>query len=285
MAIGSALLKHYTIAKLTNSHPPLRWSQTKISGNKFKKPVYIDPATGRQPVVFNVSHQNGLVVIVAVGGYGHQDGNSQGEEEVVQVGVDIVSPAERRDRDMARAQTTAGWHGFIDDFVTVCSPREIAYLKHYVPTPAAVAAILGGDGPRAGTEAEQKADAKLRVFYTLWALREAFLKMTGEALAAEWMQELRFVEVRPPQPGREMQGEREEEGEEERGEVIRNIDVRFKGQRIEDVNICLRSMGPDFMIATAVRTAGKKEDALGWRLGAYEKLSLEEVLDFAESRR
>jgi 4'-phosphopantetheinyl transferase len=61
------------------------------------------------------------------------------------------------------------------------------------------------------------------------------------------------------------------------------MEIWFKGRKVEDVNMCLRSIGSDYMIATAVRTPGKAEDGLGWVLGPYEVLSLGDVLDFAEA--
>lgn len=241
------------------------------------KPVWIDPVTGRQPVAFNVSHQNGVVVIVAVAGYGYQGGGAggggDGVEVPVEVGVDVVCTSERRARDHAML-AGEGWPAFVDMHADVFAPGEVAYLKHRVLEAVPELAAAG-----AATVA-RISDAKLRAFYTLWGLREAYVKLTGEALLAEWLKDLEFRGFQPPRPtaGWDVPAREEE------GEVVRDIEIWFKGGRVEDVNICLRSMGQDFMIATAVRTPGRKEDGLGWALGPYEVLSLEQVLDFAEGK-
>ncbi len=43
-------------------------------------------------------------------------------------------------------------------------------------------------------------EAKLRRFYTFWALKEAYVKMTGDALLADWLRVLEFRKVRAPRP-------------------------------------------------------------------------------------
>ncbi|KAH6854845.1 hypothetical protein B0I37DRAFT_410898 [Chaetomium sp. MPI-CAGE-AT-0009] len=252
MALASALLKHYAVARLARTG----WSATVATGftrDARTKPVYVDPATGAQPVAFNVSHQAGVVAIVAV-----------------EVGVDVVCTSERRARDHAML-AGEGWPAFVDMHADVFAPGEVAYLKHRV--------LAGGLGAGAGAGAATTYDAKLRAFYTLWALREAYVKLTGDALLADWLKELEFRGFQPPKPtaGWDVPAREEE------GEVVREIGIWFRGRRVDDVNMCLRSMGEDFMIATAVRTPGRKEDGLGWPLGPYEVLSLEQVLEFAEA--
>ncbi|KAH6628259.1 hypothetical protein F5144DRAFT_300970 [Chaetomium tenue] len=294
MALASALLKHYAVARLmstatataagtgtaaatataTGKEKAAAWLATlatPFTRDARTKPVWIDPATGAQPVAFNVSHQAGVVAIVAVAGYrGVGDGSAVDGAEV-EVGVDVVCTSERRARDHAML-AGEGWPAFVDMHADVFAPGEVAYLKHRV-----LEAVPGLAAAAAGT-VERVSDAKLRAFYTLWALREAYVKLTGEALLAEWLKELEFRGFRPPAPTAWW----DVPGREEDGEVVRDIEIWFKKRRVEDVNMCLRSMGEDYMIATAVRTPGRKEDGLGWELGPYEVLSLEQVLDFAE---
>lgn len=168
-----------------------------------------------------------------------------------------------------------GWPAFVDMHADVFAPGEVAYLKYQVLS--AVPGLVSN-----AASAEDVVDGKLRAFYALWALREAYVKLTGEALLASWLKELEFREFRPPKPtaGWEVPAD-EGNGSEE---VVRDADIRFKGKKVEDVNMCLRSLGADYMIATAVRTPDDKEEALGWQLGPYEILSPDEVLEFAESR-
>ncbi|EER45840.1 4'-phosphopantetheinyl transferase NpgA [Histoplasma capsulatum H143] len=41
---------------------------------------------------------------------------------------------------------------------------------------------------------------RIRLFYTYWALKEAYIKMTGEALLAPWLRDLEFANVVVPAP-------------------------------------------------------------------------------------
>ncbi|KAK3330634.1 hypothetical protein B0H66DRAFT_70245 [Apodospora peruviana] len=272
MALASALLKHLVVSKLA----PVPWRSSIITRDERTKPVFRDPATGYSPVSFNVSHQAGIVALVAVAHYPRPYGAAE-------VGVDVVCTSERRDRDLRILRDESeGWESFVDMHADVFAPAETAYLKYQV-----LAAIPGLIPPKATLD--QIADGKLRAFYALWALREAYVKLTGEALLADWLRELEFRSFRPPRStaawdvppdGENFSGDEDEA----RAQVIRKVDIYFHGEKLDDVNICLRSMGPDYMICTVVRTPDRKEDALGWKLGPYEILDLDEVLDFAESQ-
>ncbi|KAK3363274.1 hypothetical protein B0T25DRAFT_526868 [Lasiosphaeria hispida] len=276
MAIASSLLKHFVIAKLVPSVP---WHATTITRDARTKPIYLDPSTGLSPVSFNVTHQAGIVALI---------GAAQPPALPVELGIDIVSPAERRARDHSLIQSD-GWPRFVDMHADVFAPQEASYLKYQVLS------AVPGLVPR-GAAPDAVVDAKLRAFYALWALREAYVKMTGEALLAEWLRDLEFRRFRPPAPTPAWEVPAREEGvgvaeggEEGMGpaygaQVVRDTEIRFRGKRVEDVNLCLRAMGPDYMVCTAVRTPGGTAVGLGWRLGPYQVLSLEEVLAFAESR-
>lgn len=257
MSLASHLLKHYAISKALD----LAWGTTTISRNAKTKPVYVDPATGASPIDFNVSHQAGLVALVAAYGYG------DGDDAVVDVGCDVVCTSERAERDLAMVARD-GWPDFVDVHADVFAPGEASYLKYRLSS--ASVAESGGLGASA---------FKLRCFYTLWCLREAYVKMTGDALLAPWLKALEFRSFRPPLPQRAM-GEAREDG----ADVVRTHDVWFEGSKVEDANVCLRSVGPDYMTCTAVRTPRNKEVGLGLELGAYEVVEMDEILAFAESR-
>ncbi|KAK4162513.1 L-aminoadipate-semialdehyde dehydrogenase-phosphopantetheinyl transferase [Cladorrhinum sp. PSN259] len=259
LSLASALLKRYAVAKLAPSSP--KWSSTTLTRNSKTKPIWIDPSTQQSPVSFNISHQAGIVALIALA------------SPTAELGVDVVCTSERRERDHAHI-AKEGWASFVDMHADVFGPGEVQYLKYQV--------LSAVPGLVASKKAEDVVDAKLRAFYALWALREAYVKLTGEALLANWLKELEFREFRPPKPTKAWDVPADEG--EEAGEVVRDVDIRFRGKKVEDVNMCLRSMGPDYMIATAARTPEDKEEALGWKLGPYEILSLDEVLEFAESR-
>ncbi|CAJ2503774.1 Uu.00g111680.m01.CDS01 [Anthostomella pinea] len=266
MSLASHLLKHWVVSRYCG----IPWRDTKLTRDAHGKPIFVDAATGQQPVAFNVSHQAGLVALVAVHGY---------EAGKVDAGVDIVCTSERQDRDR-RMVRVEGWAKFVDMHAEVFGASEAAYLKKDLLASSASASQPGPDLPPLARE-EDMVDFKLRGFYTLWCLREAYVKMTGEALLAEWLRDLNFRGFRAPEPG-DADSFVQASDEEEPAQVIRVHDVLFKGRKVDDANICLRALGPDYMTCTAVRTPGRKEDGLGWELGPFAFLALERILDDAE---
>lgn len=260
MVLGSHLLKHYLIAKTCG----VPWWEIKLSQDDHKKPIYRDPTSGKCPVAFNVSHQAGIVALAAVHGY------DRGE---VDVGVDVVCTSERRERDIKTVQEE-GWPSFVDVYADVFARSEVNYLKYQI-----LSTVPGVPrGP--GTTQEQLMDFKLRCFYTVWCLREAYVKMTAEALLAEWLEALEFRNFVPPAPTPSFDVPAEEDGP----QVVKTHNIVFRGRRVDNANVCLRALGPHYIICTAVRTAPNKSDGLALELGAFEMISIDEILDFAESR-
>ena len=249
MALVSQLLKHLVVARCGVS-----WRHTAITRDSHGKPVFTghDGAT----VVFNVSHQAGLVVLAAV--YGG-DASDAGRFDV---GIDVVSPSERRTRDRQMIEEEdgkvgggrGGWLHYVDMHADVLSPREVHYLK-------------AGLSLRGETDRDEK-DSRLRYFYALWCLREAYVKMTGEALLAEWLGDLEFRNFAPPHGSD--------------GQTAAGHDIRFRGKQVDDANVCLRSVGADYMVCTAVRSCPDK--SLGLALpttDAFDELQVDDILDFA----
>ncbi|KAI1103192.1 phosphopantetheinyl transferase [Jackrogersella minutella] len=248
MSLTSHLLKHWVVAR----HAGVPWRLTTLTRDDKTKPIFRDPASGKQPVAFNVSHQAGLVALVAVAGY----------EGSVEVGTDVVCTSERRARDH-RVVGSEGWAKFVDMHADVFGRSEARYLKDDL--------LAAPDGP-----AEDVLDSKLRAFYTLWCLREAYVKMTGDALLAPWLKDLEFRHFKAPAKGAAF------EEVEEPGQVVTEHEVVFRGDRVVDANICLRALGEDYMTCTVVRTPERREDALGWRLGPFRFLGMEQLIGDAE---
>ncbi|KAH8662312.1 phosphopantetheinyl transferase [Xylariales sp. PMI_506] len=246
MSLASQLLKHFVVSKTAG----IPWLETKLSRDANKKPVFVS-STGEQPVSFNVTHQAGIVALAAVAGYPATSG-------AVDVGTDVVCVSERRDRDhkMIREQ---GWATFIDMHADVFGREETRDIKEN-PLSGAPPDVLRGSE-------ERKVDFQLRRFYALWCLREAYVKMTGEALLAPWLHDLNFRDLRAPAPG----------------EAIPRHDIAFKGAKVTDANVCLRSLGDDYMTCTALRTPARKEDGLGWGLGPYESVDITSILAHAQA--
>jgi 4'-phosphopantetheinyl transferase len=95
-------------------------------------------------------------------------------------------------------------------------------------------------------------DAKLRRFYAYWCLREAYVKMTGEALLADWLRRLEFRDVAAPAPAPAAV----DNAALLPGEVVTAIDVYLDDRRVAGVAMELRALGRDYMVATAVRPRG-----------------------------
>jgi 4'-phosphopantetheinyl transferase len=133
--------------------------------------------------------------------------------------------------------------------------------------------MKAAEAPRSSSDIADPQDeaarikAKLRKFYTHWALKEAYIKMTGEALLADWLRELEFRDVVAPPVSEEGAwgtvvwssgyvrgeggqgaggGEREEEG----------FEVLFKGSRVRGVTMGVRFLGREWIVATCVRGGG-----------------------------
>ncbi|QUC17905.1 uncharacterized protein UV8b_02146 [Ustilaginoidea virens] len=235
LALGSALLKRLAIS----SHCSVPWSSAQFVRDARTKPVFLLPDKS-EPLVFNVSHQAGLVVLFAV----HRP------PPQLSVGVDVVCPSERRDRDHALVGQD-GWTRFVEMHESVLAPGEAARLRALLP-------LARDDADDVGD-----VDGRLAYFYALWCLREGYVKMTGEALLAEWLGDLEMRNFRPPGGGGQ-------------------LEVWFRGERVEGLDVRLEWFLGDYMICTVVRGVGDDAEALGVRQQGWELLDVDAVVDAAE---
>ncbi|RGP58801.1 null pigmentation protein npga [Fusarium sporotrichioides] len=228
LALASALLKRYVISRFCQ----VPWSEAKSTRDARTKPVFISPS-GDEPLIFNISHQAGLAVLLAV----------HNPPEGLAVGVDVVCPPERRDRDL-RSLADEGWPSFVDMHADVFGAGEVAALKHMNP----------------GSAISER-DHALRYFYALWCLREAYVKMTGDALLASWLKDLEMRDFAPPEDMQKVQ------------------EAWLRGRRVEGVDLKLMPFSREYMISTAV---SHKLDGETVELKDFQTLDVEEVLAFGE---
>ncbi|TGO52323.1 hypothetical protein BCON_0143g00050 [Botryotinia convoluta] len=288
MSLASHLLKHLVIAKYCN----VPWSKTTISRESNGKPCYISAAD--QPrIEFNVSHQAGLVTLIAV----------IGGDGTINVGTDIVCANERLSHDYKYIEKS-GFFEWIDMHGEVFADSEVNHMKLSILglDEAAPGKKLHGYGNDALsrcqwrnrqldlviTDSEGKAeqsridsnkviDAKIRRFYAMWCLRETYVKMTGEALLAPWLKDLEIRDARSPTAS-----EVHDLNSLERGETIDNYRIVFKGREVTNVHMELAALGPHYMVGGAVRVT-ENDKKLG--LGPWKELDLEkDVLKIAESK-
>jgi 4'-phosphopantetheinyl transferase len=221
MSLGSALLKRAYIAHATG----LQWHSIKL-GRKLHptmgKPCWLPPpadGTGRSrwpQIDFNVSHQDGIVALVGICAPAQEyPGDGEG-----QISVDIVSPNERN--QLAKI-VDSGFASFVSMYESMFSGAEIFSLTYtlppagYVTLPTGEAipnlslgrldrTIVGGEvnqvelpgGRKLDVPSDAVLEEKLRNFYAAFSLKEAYVKLGGEGIGAEWIQELELQSFRAP---------------------------------------------------------------------------------------
>ncbi|PQE19741.1 phosphopantetheinyl transferase protein [Rutstroemia sp. NJR-2017a WRK4] len=286
MSLASQLLKHLVITKYCK----VPWSKSTITRAANGKPCYI-PTEGQPHIEFNVSHQAGLVTLIAVIG---GDGKTN-------VGTDIVCANERFSNDYKYIEKN-GFFDWVDMHGDVFAESEIEFMKRSVVglekiLPGRIicetgnealsqcqsrnrqvdVTVLNDDNGTAELKVNSNVaiDAKIRRFYAMWCLREAYVKMTGEALLAPWLKDLQICDVRPPSAAAS-----DDPASLTVGEMSSNYRIIFKGKAVTDVSMELTALGSHYMIGGALRTESK----VGLALGSWEQIDLEkDVLELGEA--
>jgi 4'-phosphopantetheinyl transferase len=184
------------------------------------------------------------------------------EDSKPQVGIDITCVNERPNRS-GELRSLASLHKYIDIFTEVFSADETGDMRRLHGAPTA-------SNTSAGTADDNLIDYGYRLFYTYWALKEAYIKMTGEALLAPWLRELEFSNVIAPGA---------ESGEGTFGEPYTGVRTTLNKEVVEGVRIEVVALEKDYLLATAARgggigagsQSGDGEDA--WM--PFEKLDIE----------
>ena len=217
LCLGSNLLKHKAISGTCN----VAWKDSVLSEDSNRKPCF-KPTNPDQPSIeFNVSHHGTLVALVGC------------PRESTKLGVDIVQVNWEKDYPMV---VKSGFEKWANIYEMVFSDREIADIVNY-------------HDPGSRTS-QVDIRVKLRHFYAHWCLKEAYIKMNGEALLAPWLKELEFRNVKVPLPASQ-----EAATGEQWGQLLRNeVEIWLRGARVVDVQMELQAYGEDYMIGTAVST-------------------------------
>jgi 4'-phosphopantetheinyl transferase len=289
MSLASHLLKHMAITKYCN----VPWPQSTISRDTNGKPCFI-PKGATKPVTmdFNVSHQAGIVSFIA----------SVGFDARVDVGTDVVCANERERHDYAHIETK-GFFDWVDMHGDVFAESELNHMK-LSPVPIDLGrpdvsmrgfakdalsrcqwrnakldlkvTAVDGEESVAQVDSNSVVDKKLRRFYAMWCLREAYVKMTGEALLAPWLKDLEISDVQAPDAASDIQEANSLVG----GEVVKEFNIFFKGRKVTDVKMELSALGPAYMVAGSLNLPKGNPDLA---LGPWHILRLEEdILSVAE---
>lgn len=257
MSLASYLLKYLFIHRSCR----VPWNEIRLSRTPppHSRPCFIPlPKSGEGNcektvnVEFNVSHQASLVVLAGTTFLP----SSSGDVDVPQIGIDITCVDEegRRGRKHANLATVPAFENFVDVFAEVFSPREVQTMKDY-----AFKKQMKDFSTNTATETEADAiESALRLFYTYWALKEAYIKMTGEALLAPWLRELEFTDVNAPEePVHNNTNDNENHSP---GPVCgypyTGTQTWLYREKVEDVRIEVVGFEKDYLFATAARGGG-----------------------------
>lgn len=238
---------------------------------------------------FNVSHQAGIVTLIAVVG-----------KKGVSVGTDVVCVDERLANDHRHIDAD-GFFAWVDIHESVFAESEVSFmklganegeldvevdLKGYGKDIISrcqwrnqMLEVKGAHGETMRLDSNRLIDAKLRRFYAMWCLREAYVKMTGEALLAPWLKKLAISGVKVP-------AAKENQMDNlllNKGEVVKDFRIHFEEDLVTNVRMELSALDKHYIVGGAVRVdAGV--DASGLELGEWEELDLEDdVLAYGET--
>lgn len=290
MSLTSNLLKYLYVHHACG----VPWKDIIISRTEMpQNRPYYESKTSTQ-VEFNVSHQASLTILAGTiapsidllqkSTRPTPTASSTMQSDVKnippQLGIDITCINERRNKSPTTLQA---FTEFVQIFSEVFSPTELSTMTN--PNQALIQArhlgyansIIPEDTNPDGTEVHSTNSIitfGLRLFYSYWALKEAYLKMTGEALLAPWVKTLEFKNVYPPEPVQSPanangNADSDSDSECKWGLVYPHVVVTRDGIELQNVRLQLQAFETDFIIATA---------AVGPQVGPIPSSSRNEAL-------
>lgn len=277
MSLASHLLKYLYIHHACG----VPWEDIKFSRTAppEHRPYYDSHSSIK--VEFNVSHQASMTILagtIAPGPAQIERLASAGVSQLVpRLGIDITCVNERKP-----IKTFRELGEYVDIFSEVFSPCEINDMRN--PQLAFNRAVSVGLA-KSFTSAETAKDLDednlvsfgLRLFYSYWALKEAYVKLTGEALLAPWLRELEFTNVVPPDPVKTSPASKSDaasapdtsqHSRDKWGPPYTGVIVSKNGQQLKDIRIELVAFDSDYIVATA---------GYGSSVGALSKHPLDDV--------
>jgi 4'-phosphopantetheinyl transferase len=258
MSLASHLLKYLYIHRACGvPWQDILFSRTPMPENR---PYYA--STSSTKVDFNVSHQASLTILAGVIAPSNDQLAIQAVQGIIplppRIGIDITCVNERR----KPMKTLKDFTEFVSIFTEVFSPKEMATMQNPIST-LRRARELGLAASFPSDDDATVIEFGLRLFYSYWALKEAYLKMTGDALLAEWVRHLEFTNVIPPAPvdpliaskpyGLSTGSDHIPRSPHNWGAPYTDVEVSRDGELIENVRLQLQSFESDYIVATAGR--------------------------------
>lgn len=259
MSLASALLKRLFVHKTLG----IPWKAITFGRKrdpKHGKPCALlpPPLHGPAPVEFNVSHQAGLVALVGC----------KTEELDAELGVDIVCVNER---NQGTTIDQEGFEAWVDMYAEIFSHEETFDMKYNAPsfplldgTPVTLEmlgrhdrcctrgeelSITLPDGSQRTFSSDLLIDAKMRRFYTFWCYKEAYIKLDGEALLANWIPQLEFKHVRAPMPRTPARCSTHGVW----GERVSDAEVWFDNDKMGECRMEIQAFEENYMIGVAAK--------------------------------
>ncbi|KAJ5751930.1 4'-phosphopantetheinyl transferase A [Penicillium odoratum] len=259
MSLASHLLKYLFIHHACGipwKHIILR--RTEMPENR---PYY--KSSSDTQVEFNVTHQAGLTILAGtIAPSPEQMQNySIGRDLPAQprLGIDVTCVNENRRKII---KTMPEYLEHVSIFVDVFSDRELEIMRN----PAAAlnqARALGLAKAFDGSNTQETiVRFGIRLFYSYWALKEAYLKMTGDALLAPWLRTLEFSNVIPPDPVDPLQAPKPYVSQPPKfipqspknwGPPFAGVKITKAGKSLDDVRLQLVAFESDYIVAVAGR--------------------------------
>ncbi|OJD18353.1 hypothetical protein AJ78_01597 [Emergomyces pasteurianus Ep9510] len=238
-------------------------TQLHLPGNESQNP---NPLTSipTANIEFNVSHQASLIALagcVFPAPARSEEmpptqprvtlGTNSGHSSLAQIGIDITCTDDPARRNRGPPKTEAELHAFIDIFSEVFSQNELDAMK---ADPRNVSG--SGGSMTVAMSLQDSITHRIRLFYTYWALKEAYIKMTGEALLAPWLRDLEFRYVTAPVPPTISPPCPDASLSSLWGVPETGVRATLYGREVPEVRLEVVAFGDDYIFATAARGGG-----------------------------
>ncbi|KAJ5605594.1 4'-phosphopantetheinyl transferase [Penicillium lagena] len=271
MSLASQLLKYYLIHRATH----LPWNKVVIHRTPLpeNRPCFHANLLGPlvKEVEFNVSHQASLTMLAGTIVYNNDDDSSHlhlspasshqpppHPQPKPQIGIDVTCTNEPRRRNNT-PQNLRDLSEFVDIFAEVFAATEVQAMKNPRLTLSKANSLNRGLTFDSSSE-QSLAQYGLRLFYSFWALKEAFVKMTGDALLFPHLRELEFSDVIPPDPvpvshsGHHISSTTKS-SDYRWSQPYKSTRISLHGKPVTNVRIHLLAFEEDYIVATIGRGA------------------------------